>query len=126
MMPDPDAPETLFYSGQLARFGEQVSVLGYGCMRLPAVGNDYGKVDEAEAMKLVRHAVDHGVNYIDTSWPYHSLDQCKEGTSEPFVGKVVNEIGRDKVFIATKLPIWAVNSRADMDVFLDPILAICC
>lgn len=47
--------------------GEKVSVLGYGCMRLPTVGNDYGKVDEAASMKLVRHAVDNGVNYIDTS-----------------------------------------------------------
>lgn len=70
-------------------------------------------------MKLVRHAVDNGVNYIDTSWPYHSLDQCREGTSEPFVGKAVREIGRDKVFIATKLPIWAVKTREDMDFFLD-------
>lgn len=99
--------------------GEKVSVLGYGCMRLPTVGNDYGKVDEAASMKLVRHAVDNGVNYIDTSWPYHSLDQCKEGTSEPFVGKAVKEIGRDKVFIATKLPIWAVKTCEDMDYFLD-------
>lgn len=99
--------------------GEKVSVLGYGCMRLPVIDNNYGMVNEKEALKLVRCAVDGGVNYIDTSWPYHSLDQCKEGTSEPFVGKAVKEIGRDKIFIATKLPIWAIKSRADMDVFLD-------
>ena len=99
--------------------GEKVSVLGYGTMRLPTIGNDYGKVDDAEAIKLVRYAVDHGVNYLDTSWPYHSLDQFREGTSEPFVGKAVKELGRDKVFIATKLPIWAVTTRADMDKFLD-------
>ena len=98
---------------------EKVSVLGYGTMRLPTIGNDYGKVDDAEAIKLVRYAVDHGVNYLDTSWPYHSLDQFREGTSEPFVGKAVKELGRDKVFIATKLPIWAVTTRADMDKFLD-------
>lgn len=103
----------------LGKTGEKVSVLGYGCMRLPTIANDYGKVDDAEALKLVRHAVDNGVNYIDTSWPYHSLDPLKEGTSEPFVGKAVKEIGRNKIFIATKLPIWAVNSRDDMDHFLD-------
>lgn len=103
----------------LGKTGEKVSVLGYGCMRLPTIGNDYGRVDDAAAMKLVRHAVDNGVNYIDTSWPYHSLDQCKEGTSEPFVGKAVREIGRDKVFIATKLPIWACRTSEDMDHFLD-------
>lgn len=99
--------------------GEKVSVLGYGTMRLPVVNNDYGKVDEAAAMKLVRYAFENGVNYFDTSWPYHSTDQFKEGTSEPFVGKAIKELGRDKVFIATKLPIWAVNTREDMDKFLD-------
>ena len=103
----------------LGKTGEKVSVLGYGCMRLPTVGNDYGKVDEAEALRLVSYAVERGVNYIDTSWPYHSADPLKEGTSEPFVGKAVKEIGRDKVLVATKLPIWAVNSREDMDKFLD-------
>ena len=103
----------------LGKTGEKVSVLGYGCMRLPVIDNNYGKVDDVSAMKLVRYAVEHGVNYIDTSWPYHSLDQCKEGTSEPFVGNAVKEIGRDKVFIATKLPIWAVKTREDMDAFLD-------
>lgn len=99
--------------------GEKVSVLGYGTMRLPIIGDDYGKVDEAEAMKLVHRAVDGGVNYIDTSWPYHGLDQNKGGASEPFVGKALKEIGRDKVFVATKLPIWAVEKTEDMDMFLD-------
>ena len=103
----------------LGKTGEKVSVLGYGCMRLPTVGGDYATVDEAAAMRLLRHAVDNGVNYIDTSWPYHSADPLKEGTSEPFVGRAVREIGRDRVFVATKLPIWAVQSREDMDRFLD-------
>ena len=103
----------------LGKTGEKVSVLGYGCMRLPTVGGDYGTVDVPAAMRLLRHAVDNGVNYIDTSWPYHSTDPLKEGTSEPFVGQAVREIGRDKVFVATKLPIWAVHSREDMDRFLD-------
>lgn len=103
----------------LGKTGEKVSVLGYGCMRLPTIDNNYGKVDEVAAMKLVRHAVDNGVNYIDTSWPYHSLDPLTEGASEPFVGKAAKEIGRDKVFIATKLPIWAVKTREDMNAFID-------
>lgn len=98
--------------------GERVSVLGFGTMRLPTIGGDYGTVDEKAAMKLIRHAVDNGVNYLDTSWPYHSTVQTEGGASEPFVGKAVKEIGRDKVFIATKLPIWAVQSRAEMDMFL--------
>lgn len=99
--------------------GEKVSVLGFGTMRLPVVGNDYGKVDAPAAMKLMRHALDGGLNYIDTSWPYHSTTQSEGGASEPFVGEVVKAVGRDKMYIATKLPIWAVNSRADMDAFLN-------
>lgn len=101
------------------RTGEKVSVLGFGTMRLPVVGNDYGMVDVPAAMRMMRRAVDGGVNYIDTSWPYHSSDQAAGGASEPFVGKAVKEIGRDNVYIATKLPIWAVQSRKDMDKFLD-------
>ena len=99
--------------------GEKVSVLGYGNMRLPVVNGDYGRIDVSEAMKLVRYAVDNGVNYLDTSWPYHSPGLQGGGSSEPFVGKVLKEVGRDKVFVATKLPIWLVQSREDMDTYLN-------
>jgi predicted aldo/keto reductase-like oxidoreductase len=99
--------------------GEKVSVLGFGTMRMPIVGNDYGKVDVPASMKLMRHAMDRGLNYIDTSWPYHSSVQSEGGSSEPFVGEVVKAVGREKMYIATKLPIWAVHSRADMDKFLN-------
>ncbi len=99
--------------------GEKVSVLGFGTMRLPTIGNDYEKIDIPQASRLVQRAVEGGLNYIDTSWPYHSNNQMEGGASEPFVGKVVKEIGRKNVYIASKLPIWAVNSRADMDKFLN-------
>lgn len=99
--------------------GEKVSVLGYGTMRFATIGNDYAKIDIPLASRLVRHAVDSGLNYLDTSWPYHSGNIDEGGSSEPFVGKMVREIGRDKVYIATKLPIWAVHSRADMDKILN-------
>ncbi len=98
--------------------GEKVSVLGYGNMRLPVVNNNYADVDVPAAMKLVRHAIDNGVNYLDTSWPYHSGafdtgDFKTGGSSEPFVGQVLKEVGRDKVFVATKLPSWLVEKRED-------------
>ena len=88
-----------------------LSRLGMGNMRLPVQNNDYGHVDVGSAMKLVRHAIDNGVNYLDTSWPYHSGaftggDFKTGGSSEPFVGQVLKEVGRDKVYVATKLPIW--------------------
>lgn len=99
--------------------GERVSVLGYGNMRLPVVDNKYDHIDQTEALRLVRHAVDRGVNYLDTSWPYHSTSLTEGGASEPFVGAALKEIGRDKVFVATKLPIWLVHERKDMDAYLD-------
>ena len=99
---------------QFGKTGERVSVLGFGAMRLPVVNNDYSTIDYAEAAKLVHYAIDNGVNYIDTSWPYHSTNMSGEGDSELFVGKVTKEIGRNKVFIATKMPIWSIQSTADM------------
>lgn len=98
--------------------GEKVSVLGFGTMRLPILDGDISKIDVPAAMGLVSHAIDNGLNYIDTSWPYHG-DIYKGGSSEPFVGEVIKSVGRNNVYIATKLPIWAVNSRADMDKFLN-------
>lgn len=99
--------------------GERVSVLGFGNMRLPVVNGDYGHIDEPKAMNIVSCAIEHGVNYLDTSWPYHSAGMAGEGQSEPFVGKVLKAVGRDKMFVATKLPIWLVEKREDMDAYLD-------
>lgn len=74
--------------------GEKVAVLGYGNMRLPVVNDDYDHVDVNAAMKLVRHAIDNGVNYLDANWLYHSEgftgdDIRAGGSSEPFVGQVL-------------------------------------
>jgi len=49
------------------------------------------------------------VNYIDTAYPYHN------GDSEPFVGKVLKKYPRDSFYLATKLPIWFVNTVEDVD-----------
>lgn len=80
-------------------------------MRLPALED--GNIDEPVATAMIRHAIDCGVNYIDTAYPYH------EGRSEPFVGKVLADGYREKVNLATKLPSWAVTSREDMDRYLN-------
>jgi predicted aldo/keto reductase-like oxidoreductase len=91
--------------------GDKLSILGFGCMRLPV--KEDGTIDENRAMKLIRYAIDHGVNYIDTAWPYHM------GESEPFVGKTLAGGYREKVKLATKLPSWLIESREDMDKFLN-------
>ena len=91
--------------------GDRLSILGYGCMRLPLF--DDGKIDEDKAISQIRHAIDNGVNYLDTAWPYHG------GTSELILATALQDGYREKVKIATKLPTWLIHSREDMDGYLN-------
>jgi predicted aldo/keto reductase-like oxidoreductase len=96
------------------RFGTlhmDVSALGFGAMRLPIVDNDPAHVDEAEAIRMIRYAIDHGVTYVDTAYPYH------KGTSEVVVGKALQEGYRERVSLATKMPTWLVTSPDDLDKY---------
>jgi uncharacterized protein len=93
------------------RNGDELSILGFGCMRLPVKAD--GAIDEERAAGQLRRAIDRGVNYVDTAWPYHGEQ------SEPFVGRALAGGYREKVKLATKLPSWITNSRDDMDRFLD-------
>ncbi|PKL64226.1 MAG: aldo/keto reductase [Methanomicrobiales archaeon HGW-Methanomicrobiales-3] len=92
-----------------------LSILGFGCMRLPPAEGEQagGKIDEPRAIEMIRTAIDAGVNYIDTAYPYHN------GESEVVVGKALGDGYRDRVFLATKLPSWLVASREDMDRYLN-------
>ncbi len=80
---------------------DRVSMLGFGCMRFPL--NEDGTIDEAQSEQMLDRALAAGVNYIDTAYPYH------QGTSEPFVGRVLAKYPRESYFLATKLPVWKVN-----------------
>lgn len=97
---------------QYRNFGKlnyKVSALGFGAMRLPTK-ND--KINESEAINIIRYAIDNGVNYVDTAWPYHS------GESEIIVGKTLKDGYREKVKLATKLPSWLIKKYDDMDYYL--------
>jgi len=82
-------------------------------MRLPILEDDSGKINEPEAMAMIRYAIDQGVNYVDTAYPYH------QHQSEPFIGKVLKDGYREKVRLATKMPCWEIKEEADFDRFLE-------
>lgn len=99
--------------------GLQISALGFGCMRLPVIDRDRSRIDEKRAMELVHLAIDGGINYFDTAYPYHGRDFSSGGFGEPFLARAIKKADRKNIHIATKLPSWLVDTRKDMDRFLD-------
>jgi len=95
------------------RFGKtdiNVSQLGFGCMRLPLTdAYNPAAIDEQSAAELLHYAIEHGVNYFDTAHPYH------REMSERFMGAALSRTYRDRIYLATKLPMWHVKSRQDCD-----------
>jgi len=105
---------------QYRKFGKldrEFSALGFGAMRLPLLDADDSHVDERAAIEMVRHAIDNGVNYVDSAYPYHG------GNSERVLGKALAGGYRDKVAIATKLPPWQVKTADDFDRLLNEQLS---
>jgi len=83
------------------RLDWKVSALGFGCMRFPTSDGERlsPNIVEAESLRMVRCAIDNGVNYLDTAYPYHG------GQSEVVVGKALRGGYRERVKLATKLPV---------------------
>lgn len=94
--------------------GPLVSRLGLGCMRLPSQTGDDGQsvLQTAEAIKLIRRAVDQGITYLDTAYPYH------QGESEPALGQALQDGYRERVVLATKCPVWLLEETADFSRIL--------
>ena len=96
---------------KFGKFDIEVSALGFGCMRLPLLAD--GSIDEPESIRLVRDSIDRGLNYVDTAYPYHG------GKSELLVAKALKDGYREKVFLATKCPVWNVKTPEDFDRLLN-------
>ena len=91
------------------KYGNQISVLGYGCMRFT---NKMGKIDFEKAEKEILSAYNAGVNYYDTAYIYPG--------SEVFLGEVLEKNNiRDKVFIATKLPQYMIKTADDIEKYFE-------
>ena len=92
----------------IQKTGDEISPLGFGAMRLPQKN---GRIDREKASKLIYHAIDNGINFIDTAYLY--------GDSETFLGEILQGEYRDKVKISTKLPTINVRKYEDMGNILD-------
>lgn len=95
------------------KLGIELSALGFGVMRLPLLDDDPGNINEEESIKLIRYAIDKGINYLDTAYNYH------KGKSEIIIGKALQNGYRDKVKIATKMPVWLTNTYEDFDKYFN-------
>jgi uncharacterized protein len=100
---------------KLGKTNENVSILGMGAMRLPVKNENYGDIDELKSSEMLKYALDNGINYIDTAYPYHN------GASEKFLGRFFEKYPSylEDAFIASKMPSWLIESQKDMDHYLE-------
>ena len=96
---------------------KKLSMLGFGTMRLPTL--EGGAIDEAQVAEMVKYALDNGVNYFDTAYPYHG------GMSEIVIGKVLSEYPRDSYYLATKYPGHQISSSYDLAAVFEEQLKKC-
>lgn len=103
---------------KLGKTGIDLSVLGFGCMRLPTIDNKTDKIDYPKAKHLIHHAVGRGVNFVDTAYFYHAQVFGQRGESEAFLGEALSGGWREKVHVATKMPVYKIFQREQMDEIL--------
>ena len=96
----------------MGKLGIQASAFGLGCMRFNGPASGDSIIDEQKAVGLIRRAIDGGVTYLDTAYVY--LDR----TSETVLGKALRDGYRDRVTVATKMPMEYVHNRAEMEALL--------
>lgn len=104
---------------KLGKIDKNISLLGYGCMRLPKIQEDKPDIDKEKAQSLIDYAYAHGVNYFDTANPYHN------GLSELFIGEALKKYPRESFNLATKMPPWKLKTTEDADKLFEEQLKKC-
>ena len=95
------------------------SLLGLGCMRLPTLEPGGTAIDYARAGALVDEAVRGGITYFDVAYPYHG------GGAEKFIGAALEKYPRESFYLATKMPLWKLETQEDMEQVFNEQLANC-
>ena len=99
--------------------GLKLSALGMGCMRLPVLEGDDGKINEPAVQEMVDYAMAHGVNYYDTAWGYHN------GTSELAMGRALARHPRDSFYLADKFPGYDLSNMPKVEEIFQEQLKKC-
>ncbi|MCH5191568.1 MAG: aldo/keto reductase [Oscillospiraceae bacterium] len=97
----------------------KLSALGLGAMRLPVIDGDDSKIDFDATQEMVDYAIEHGINYYDTAWGYHS------GNSETVIGKALKKHPRDSFYLASKFPGYDVNNMSKVEEIFEKQLEKC-
>ena len=101
---------------KFGRLDWDVSVLGFGVMRLPLMDQDPTNIDEAESIKMIRTAIDNGVNYLDLGHPYN--DRQYECLTR-MIGQALQNGYRQKIKVTATLPTFSMNASPDLDRYLN-------
>lgn len=106
---------TQMHYRRFGRTGWKCSALGFGLMRLPTSDEKpmSKNVKVEEAVRMIRHGIDHGINYLDTAYAYHG------GRSERILAKALANGYGELVKVATKSPVWLIEKPQDFDRYLD-------
>ena len=97
----------------------RLSALGLGAMRLPVLEGKDAQIDEPAAQEMVDYAMEHGINYYDTAWGYHS------GQSELALGRALARYPRESFYLATKFPGYDLNNMGKVEEIFEAQLKKC-
>ncbi|MCI9404699.1 MAG: 4Fe-4S dicluster domain-containing protein [Clostridia bacterium] len=99
--------------------GKRLSMLGFGCMRLPVKNGVYADINEQAAAEMIELAMRNGVNYYDTAWGYH------DGNSETVMGRILSKYPRESFYLASKFPGYDLTNLDKVEEIFEKQLKKC-